>query len=213
MADELPHQHYLHPYREALATHGPTFAATLWRSREAQLLRFDVLIDLVGPGALAGASILDAGCGRGDFAQRLVEREVEFDRYIGVDGIEELVASASERDIDRAVFEVGDFVTDHEIFHRHRPDYVLFCGSLNTLKEEEAMEVVRRAFEAANHGVALNFLGDRHHRRWRGEELAPARRFSTVRWLDMALSLSSRVVFDQEYLDGHDASLLIRHEG
>ena len=62
---------YLQPYREAVERHGPSFEATLWHSVEAQALRFDVMIGLVD---LDGRSVLDAGCGQGDFAARLLER-------------------------------------------------------------------------------------------------------------------------------------------
>lgn len=212
MVPDLPHPHYLLPYRKALAEHGPSFEATLWRSREAQRLRFDVLIDLIGEEGLRHGTLLDAGCGHGDLAARLVERGIAFERCVGVDGLDELIQAANARHLPHSVFFTGDFVTDPTVFSSHHPDYVLFCGSLNTIPDETARDVVRRAFESANHGVALNFLGDRHHRRWAGEDLSPARRFDTVAWVDFALSLSSRVVFDQEYLDGHDVSLLVRHD-
>ena len=34
----------------------------------------------------------------------------------------------------------------------------------------------------------------------------------TLAWLDWSLGLSSRVQFTQTYLDGHDATILIRHD-
>ncbi|MBT8484386.1 MAG: hypothetical protein KJO43_02335, partial [Phycisphaerae bacterium] len=72
----------LRPYREAVERHGPGFEATLWGSREAQRLRFDVMLDLA---PLDGCSIADVGCGPGGFATHLLERDVSFDRYLGLD--------------------------------------------------------------------------------------------------------------------------------
>ena len=34
----------------------------------------------------------------------------------------------------------------------------------------------------------------------------------TVAWLDFALGLGSRVSFTQDYFDGHDATILVRHD-
>ncbi|MHC4775868.1 MAG: class I SAM-dependent methyltransferase, partial [Planctomycetota bacterium] len=82
---------YLQPYRQAVERHGPGFEATLWHSVEAQVLRFDIMIGLVD---LEGRSVLDAGCGQGDFAARLLERGVPFARFVGVDALAEMVEAA-----------------------------------------------------------------------------------------------------------------------
>jgi hypothetical protein len=60
--------------------------------------------------------------------------------------------------------------------------------------------------------VVFNFLSDRVHPRWAEQDLGPARRFDTAAWLDWSLELSTCVSFTQDYLHGHDATILIRHE-
>ncbi|MFN6965247.1 MAG: class I SAM-dependent methyltransferase [Pyrinomonadaceae bacterium] len=53
---------------------------------EFRCIRFDAVIDRMSRMGLAdGDSVLDVGCGRGDFRQRLAERGFDV-RYTGVDG-------------------------------------------------------------------------------------------------------------------------------
>ena len=63
---------------------------------------------------------------------------------------------------------------------------------------------------AATHGVVFNFLSDRCHERFADRDLTPARRFDTAAWLDWSLHQTPLVSFTQDYLDGHDATILLR---
>ncbi|MHC5022485.1 MAG: class I SAM-dependent methyltransferase [Planctomycetota bacterium] len=200
---------FLEPYRDAVARHGPSFEATLWGSRDAQVLRFDVMIDLAG---FEGCTVLDAGCGRGDFARRLLEREVEFASFIGLDAMKAMIDSARALDLPRCRFEVADFVSEPAVLETGAPDYICISGALNTMDDESARGVVQAAFDAAAQGVVFNFLSNRPHPRWAGRDLTPARRFDTLAWIDWSLARTSRIAFRQDYLDGHDATIMLRHD-
>ncbi|MHC4415488.1 MAG: class I SAM-dependent methyltransferase [Planctomycetota bacterium] len=200
---------YLKPYRDAVKRFGAGFEATLWTSREAQQLRFDVMIDLAG---LEDCVVVDAGCGGGDFAARLLERNISFSSYVGLDAVPEMIEAARKRALPQCEFLVRDVVADAAALPAAEPDYVCVSGTLNTMDEETARRLIGGAFEAAGRGVAFNFLSGRPHPRWAGRDLGPARRFDPLRWLDFSLTLTSRVSFTQAYLDGHDATILLRHE-
>ena len=200
---------YLQPYRQAVERYGAGFEATLWNSAEAQTLRFDVMIGL---SHLEGRTVLDVGCGQGDLAARLLERQVPFSRYVGVDAVAEMIEAARGRGLERSEFICGDAVADPAILASGEPDYAFISGTLNTMNEPTARRLVGAAFGAAARAVAFNFLSSRAHPRWADRDPAPARRFDPVRWLDFALGLSSRVTFTQAYLDGHDATILIEHD-
>jgi SAM-dependent methyltransferase len=201
---------YLQPYRQAVEQYGAGFEATLWHSAEAQTLRFDVMIGFTH---LEGRTVLDVGCGPGDLAARLLERQVAFARYIGVDAVGEMIEAARGRGLERCEFVCGDAVADPALLSGGDPDYAFISGTLNTMNERTARRLVGAAFGAAARGVAFNFLSSRAHPRWRKRDTSPARRFDPVRWLDFALGLSSRVTFTQAYLDGHDATILIEPDG
>lgn len=201
---------FLKPYREAIKKFGPSFEATLWHSREAQELRFDVMIDLANFGDCV---IVDAGCGQGDFAARLLERDVVYSRYVGIDAVGEMIEVGRKRDLPRCQFVVSDLIGVENVFSQHEPDYVCFSGTLNTMTQQAAQQLIKQAYEASAQGVVFNFLSDRYHKRYEGKDLTPASRFDTLGLLDWALGLSSRVSFTQSYLDGHDATIMIQHDG
>ena len=200
---------YLKPYREAVERYGAGFHATLWTNPESQRLRFNVMIDMA---ALHGCSIVDAGCGQGDFAEHLIERQVAFKRYIGIDAVPEMIEAARKRCLPRCEFHFGDVIHDQTPLREIDPDFVCISGTLNTMDEETARKLVEAAFEASMVGVIFNFLSDRVGEKWGSHNIGPAQRFNTLSWIDWALTKTPRVSFTQDYMDGHDATILMRKE-
>jgi SAM-dependent methyltransferase len=199
---------YLQPYVDAAKQHGGRFEAQLWRSREAQAIRFDTILSLVGEATFADARVVDLGCGCGDFAAHLALRGVPIREGIGVEAVPELRQAAEARGLARWTFVDGDFVADRRVIEAAKPDLCVMSGSLNTLSPRQARSVVDRALSASRIGVVFNFLSDRNHRE-AGEDLRPARRFDTLGMLRFAFSRSPRVAFRQDHLDGHDATIWI----
>ncbi len=232
---------HLEPYRAAVARFGPSFEATLWQSREAQALRFKVMVETIGRSALEGCRLLDIGCGTGDLAQYLLGSAEDrgarteqsgsdrgdfeplgtrhsvpgtalpFERYVGLDAMPEMIAAAKQRGLPGCEFAVVNVFDDLRVFASYKPDFAFLSGTLNTMDEGDAKRLVGHAFEASAQGVVFNFLSNRHHPRFAAQPLDPARRFDTVGWLDWAMSNTPRVSFAQDYLDGHDATILMRH--
>ncbi len=204
------HAHdYLAPYREALAEHGPGFAATLWRSEDAQRVRFDALDALL---PMRDRSVVDVGCGLGDLLVHLRERGHAPRAYVGLDAMPEMIGRARARGLRGASFAAADVLADDGALRSADADVACLSGTLNTMDDPTARRLIDVALAAVRIGVVFNFLSDRPHPRWHGGDLRPARRFDTADWVDWALSRSSRVRFDQSYLDGHDATIAILRE-
>lgn len=209
---DAPGAPYLEPYRRAVADLGAGFAATLWGSEETQRLRFDI-IDAMVP--LHGRRVIDLGCGQGDLLAHLRQRGIAPSDYLGLDAMAPMIERARERQLPGARFAVADLLRDDAVIRAAGAagaEVACISGTLNTMTRDEARHLVAVAFEASSIGVVFNFLSDRHHPRWAGRDLTPARRFDPIDWLDWALGHSSRVRFDQSYLDGHDATIAIVHD-
>jgi len=204
---------YLKPYEKAIEKHGPCFEATLWRSREKQCARFEVIRGLVN---FRGRTVLDAGCGLGDFSASLAEHQAQHGEYVGLEALGSFVAAAGARNLPRSRFVACDFVKEAGAFTGRFPsaadgraDVVVFCGSLNTLEQDLAMPVLERAWDACRLVLVFNFLSERYPE----AECAPAdsivQRYCPGRVLEWALDRTPLVALRHDYMEGHDATVAL----
>ncbi len=198
---------YLKPYRDHVDEHGAGFAATLWASRESQRRRFDAIVQ---SGYFGGKRVLDAGCSRGDFAEYLIERGIDYDRYVGVDGVDEVIDHAQRQNIPRSEFHVGDLVADPALFTLSEPHIIVVSGTLNTMTDDQVDTLLQSAWRATRQTLMFNFLSDRCGP-GASPQAYPARRLNTLAWLDWAFRRTHHVVFRQDYFPhGHDAMIVMR---
>jgi 2-polyprenyl-3-methyl-5-hydroxy-6-metoxy-1,4-benzoquinol methylase len=196
---------YLKPYIQAVDEHGGTFDATLWQSKEGQLLRFKTFCDFID---FNSSSIVDVGCGIGDFAEYLIAQNIQFDSFHGIDAMEAMITTANNRSIARSSFSVADILQCTNVLTEY--DWITFSGTLNAMSEQTAMQLIDAAFSGCKKGVAFNFLSNKSGRDPRKEDLQPASRFNTMALLEFALSKTPCVDFTQTYLNGHDATIVLK---
>lgn len=124
-----------------------------WGSRESQKLRFEVLAEV---GNLEGASILDVGCGIGDFVGYLEESGFA-GSYHGIDRLPEMVARATGRFPSHS-FSVRDLVAEGR---EGEFDFVTASGIFTFADQAILEEVVAAMYRACRVGVAFNSLSAR----------------------------------------------------
>lgn len=210
-SNDQPDPRYLEPYREAVRAHGPGFEALLWRSEAYQLKRFEVLAQVGRP---KGTVLADLGAGRGDLLAYLRTIDQAPSRYVGVEGISELVEPARVR-FPEAAWVITDFVRDTGLFERLVGEMgvgvIVFSGSLNTLDERTALSVLDRAWDALHRRpgavLAFNFLSSAGRKR--RETTGPANRFNSGHVFKWAQRASGHMLFRQDYLGPHDATVAL----
>jgi len=142
-------------YEERLQKYGVSAQAMGWRDKEQQYMRFVVLAAI---GDLNNCSVLDVGCGFGDFYDFLKGKGLNV-RYTGYDISDKLIEIAQQKHPE-ATFEVKDILEEesHEKF-----DYVVSSGILNArLSDNEGYVrgMLRQCFELCNIGVAMNIMSN-----------------------------------------------------
>lgn len=212
MAERRP---YLDPYLAAAATHGPGFEALLWRSPRAQRARFRVISRMV---RMAGRHVADIGCGNADLLLDLVHHARTPARYTGIDAVPATLDFARRQTAHLPGVDFGDhdFVQDRDLPARlvgSGVDTIVFCGSLNTFPQPDAIEILARFWSALHTRpdavLLFNFLSLRHNRE-RSPANPPAVRFEPVDMLAWALDQTPLVTFRHDYLRGHDATICMR---
>jgi SAM-dependent methyltransferase len=194
---------YLEPYRRAASRHGDRFASLLWASPKTQAARFDAICRMAD---MRGRRVLDAGCGRGDLMDFLMERGIEPAEYIGIEAVDELVAAAMRKNLPRAQIVHGDFVREPEMLSVGA-DVIVFSGSLNTLEPDRFYLSLRQGWNAAGEVLVFNFLAAAH--------IASAQWLTWHRAADVlgiTRSWSSEVRMLEDYLDG-DCTIAVWKRG
>lgn len=142
-------------YQRRLKEHGAGIQAMASGVSSRQRIRFEVL---QGIGISHGSSVLDLGCGLGDFQAWLLSEGIEVD-YTGYDLVPQFVEQASAR-YPEASFEVRDI---HSEGVGRRFDYLVASQVFNhTLEHEDNLEfakrTIERCFSACEKGLAFDFL-------------------------------------------------------
>jgi SAM-dependent methyltransferase len=178
-------------YRARLATYGANHLALNWGSEAGQTLRFSVL---AGVGDMRGRSVLDVGCGLGDFAGWLDANDIAAE-YVGLDLTADLVAVARQRHPGRRF--VHGSITDPAVLAGDMFDFVVASGIFATYHQhaQSWMErAVTRMWSLARHGVAFNSLSSWSPTRDPGEYYANP---ETV--LSFCRSLTTRIAMRHDY--------------
>jgi SAM-dependent methyltransferase len=139
-----------------MAKGGPTVEVLGWRDQSQQELRFDIL---AGIDDLNGKSVLDVGCGFGDFYDYLLAKGHHC-HYVGIDINPTLLEVARTRH-PALRFEERDILAQplEESF-----DYVVESGVFNhRLSDNEAFaqQMFTAMYAACRLGVAANLMSDR----------------------------------------------------
>jgi SAM-dependent methyltransferase len=140
---------YTNLYKE----HGISPASLNWGSRDSQCRRFEVLSSI---GDLEGASILDIGCGLGDFYAWLKDKKLSVD-YTGMDITPCMIDAAKDR-FPEVDFQVKDiFSIDGEKIY----DYVFASGIFYLVRKDPEIfmrRVVKKMFLLSKVAVGFNSL-------------------------------------------------------
>jgi SAM-dependent methyltransferase len=189
-------------YENLLNQHGDHYLSLDWKSPSSQKMRYDAFIDLFALGKKKkDISVLDLGCGFGDFYGYLKNEgwvEDKKIKYIGYDINPKLIEKAQKK-YPEARFEVQD-IMEKKAFPKF--DYIFSSGIFNICfsQSNDHMEYVRemiiRMYDLSESGMASNFLSvngaylmdekelkQKQYFYFRPEDLVNVSRFLTNRYL------------------------------
>ncbi|MBI1194782.1 MAG: methyltransferase domain-containing protein [Gammaproteobacteria bacterium] len=192
-------------HRDSLKRYGYGPNALYWSSREIQEIRFRILSEI---GIESGDSVLDVGCGFGDFLGWSAAQGLSID-YTGIDLSPDLLEVAIERH-PGSVFRCCDLV---DFCHAHADffDWVILSGALNEQLGDAgdyARRVITLMWSRSLKGTAFNLLDARH---------APTRACWDLQSHDPATiqDFVERLTPDHRLVDGYlanDFTIYLRRE-
>ncbi len=200
--DDKQRKRVIESQRYALIQHGYHPHSLFWSNTEVQELRFKVL---AASGIQQGDSVLDVGCGFGDFADYLSRKGAAVE-YTGIDISEDLLIEGRKHFPDFKLIK-GDLL-DYNPAPRSY-DYVTLSGTLNRKfdnAEQYTYHIIKRMFESCKIGIAFNLLDARHQwtaSRWDLQSFYPDDIKNFVH------QLSTQVTIIDDYLD-NDFSVYVK---
>ena len=147
-------------YQAKLKRHGLNDPQALsYNSRSTQEARFAQFLKLIPQNE--SATVLDVGCGLGDFAGYLHRHGYTHVRYTGIDIVPEMITGAGKKHPDQIfIFICADLFTAEIQPH----DYVVSSGALNiifsaTEEQEQHIDLaIAKMWTLAKKGLAFNLL-------------------------------------------------------
>jgi len=181
-------------YQENIDTYGTSACGVAWDSEHSQKRRFSAILSLLGD--IQKETLVDAGCGFGDFYLYLKEKNSLPKIYIGLDLCKLMVEEAEIRTECK--------ILQCDILRQNLPmaDWYVASGSMNLLTRLETKLFIQRCFEKSRQGFVFNLLEGKEREGkfsyWKTDEI---KKFCE--------GIGTKVEIKEGYLEG-DFTVLLR---
>lgn len=171
-------------YTNSYEKHGVSAKGVHWNSKESQYLRFEIITTFLKD--LENSSIIDVGCGFGEYLNFLDTKNLKPDIYLGID-CEDFLINIAKEQFPKNIFLKCDFLKQ-EI---PNADYLVCSGSFNIFSSKDFIKGIENCFKASKKGFIFNFLSK--------EESIHRLDFTEI--LDFCKTLTNKVTIKDNYLD------------
>ena len=142
-------------YLSAINLYGLDAKGVNWKSKESQYTRFEIICKLL-PNNLNNFSIVDAGCGFGDFYNYLNEKNNLPKKYVGIDILDKMCKIARKRTLAKII--TANICKDKLV----EADFYICSGAMNILSDFETHLFIRNSYKYSKIGFIFNILyGDK----------------------------------------------------
>jgi SAM-dependent methyltransferase len=141
-----------HFYEEAIKKHGVSAQGVHWKNQQTQYKRFEAITSFLKKD-LSSLSIVDAGCGFGEYYNYLLKNGMALKEYIGLDCEKQMIKKAKQR-FPKINFYQKDILFDP----LPKADVYLSSGALNILEIDEVEQFIQRIYEHSYKALIFNSL-------------------------------------------------------
>ena len=138
-------------YTSAIEKFGVSAKGVNWASKENQFLRFAAILKLL-PDDLSNFTLVDAGCGFGDFYNYLKKKKRLPKHYIGIDSLLDMYSIASQNTAQEIM--IADICKDA----LPNADYYICSGALNVLTPFETHQFIQNCYSSSKVAFIFNAL-------------------------------------------------------
>jgi SAM-dependent methyltransferase len=136
-------------YLASIEKYGVNAKGVNWVSQETQELRFDIILDMLPKNI---NTLVDAGCGFGDFYQYLQNKNIQYTKYIGIDSLHKMCTIASKNTKQEII--LADITKDKLPF----AEYYICSGAMNILNTFETHLFIKNCLQSSQKAFIFNIL-------------------------------------------------------
>jgi len=136
-------------YTSAINMHGITAKGVNWSSKKSQELRFKIISKMLPKDI---DSLVDAGCGFGDFYNYAQDKKINIKEYIGIDSVTDMYSIASNNTGCEIL--IADICNDKIPFG----EYYICSGAMNVLNSFETHQFIQNCFKNCGTAFIFNIL-------------------------------------------------------
>lgn len=169
-------------YKKSYLSHGISAKGVHWHSKETQYIRFEIISSYIKD--FPNSSIIDVGCGFGEYIKFLNEKNITYKEYLGID-CEEFILLEAKKRFRENLFINCDILKDSI----PKGDYLICSGALNILKKDDFYKAIERCFNSSKKGFIFNFLTKNSFHKLKDTQV-----------LQFCENLSTKINFSNNYL-------------
>lgn len=139
-------------YNKSISRYGISAKGVHWNSEYTQYKRFEVLTSFI-KNEIKQSSIIDAGCGFGEYYNYLFDNDLKPKSYTGIDCEDQMIKLASKRFLNVDFF-VQNVLNDE----LKMTDYYICSGALSILDKKEIFLFIKKCFNSSKKAFIFNFL-------------------------------------------------------
>jgi len=139
-------------YQKALKEYGVSAQGVHWNSKHTQYKRFEIITKLIKK-KLSSSSIVDVGCGFGEYYKYLELNNKIPLNYLGVDCEKHMITTCKKRLPSQEFIKLNILEESLPLY-----DYYICSGALNILTIDEVYIFIKKCFLSSNKGFVFNFL-------------------------------------------------------
>jgi SAM-dependent methyltransferase len=139
-------------YEQSVKEFGVSAQGVHWNSKYTQYKRFEIITKFIKKD-IKNSTIVDVGCGFGEFYNYLEKNHKIPIDFIGID-CEKNMITISKKRFPNLKFYLKDILKDELI----KADYYTCSGALNILSIEEIAIFIEKCYNSSKKGFIFNFL-------------------------------------------------------
>jgi len=139
-------------YKKAIKEYGISAQGVHWNSKYTQYKRFEILTQYIKKD-ISNSTIVDIGCGFGEYYKYLKNNHKLPQQYIGID-CESFMIDIAKKRFPQIEFIVANALTDQLI----KSDYYICSGALNILGFKDIKIFIQNCFNYSTKGFIFNIL-------------------------------------------------------